>query len=56
MVGSDVYSTEVKKTEVVMENFRRAIGIRIKEKKDVYEGEVTAIIPEESASTTGGME
>jgi hypothetical protein len=24
MVGSEVYSTEVKKTEVLMENFRRA--------------------------------
>jgi len=30
MVGSEVYSTEIKKTEVLMENFRRAIGIRIK--------------------------
>ena len=30
MVGSEVYSTEVKKTEVLMENFRRAIGLRIK--------------------------
>jgi len=26
MVGSEVYSQEVKKTEVLMENFRRAIG------------------------------
>uniref|UniRef100_A0A8C3LCE2 RuvB-like helicase n=2 Tax=Chrysolophus pictus TaxID=9089 RepID=A0A8C3LCE2_CHRPC len=26
MVGSEVYSTEIKKTEVLMENFRRAIG------------------------------
>lgn len=26
MVGSEVYSNEVKKTEVLMENFRRAIG------------------------------
>ena len=33
MVGSEVYSTEIKKTEVLMENFRRAIGeihIRLK--------------------------
>ena len=50
MVGSEVYSTEVKKTEVLMENFRRAIGLRIKENKEVYEGEVTEITPEESAS------
>jgi RuvB-like protein 1 (pontin 52) len=42
MVGSEVYSTEVKKTEILMENFRRAIGLRIKENKEVYEGEVCA--------------
>jgi len=30
MVGSEVFSTEIKKTEVLMENFRRAIGLRIK--------------------------
>ena len=35
MVGSEVYSSEVKKTEVLMENFRRAIGLRIKETKEV---------------------
>lgn len=28
IVGSEVYSTEVKKTEALMENFRRAIGMR----------------------------
>ncbi|CAL5394454.1 unnamed protein product [Camellia sinensis] len=39
MVGSEVYSSEVKKTEVLRENFRRAIGLRIKENKEVYEGE-----------------
>lgn len=27
MVGSEVYSSEVKKTEILMENFRRAIGV-----------------------------
>lgn len=42
MVGSEVYSSEVKKTEVLMENFRRSIGLRIKENKEVYEGEVSA--------------
>ena len=41
MVGSEVYSSEVKKTEVLMENFRRAIGLRMKENKEVYEGEVS---------------
>ena len=43
MVGSEVYSSEVKKTEVLMENFRRAIGLRIKENKEVYEGEASYI-------------
>ncbi|KAJ6793667.1 Uncharacterized protein M6B38_235440 [Iris pallida] len=53
MVGSEVYSSEVKKTEVLMENFRRAIGLRIKENKEVYEGEVTELSPEEAENTTG---
>ncbi|KAH8497835.1 hypothetical protein H0E87_016928 [Populus deltoides] len=54
MVGSEVYSSEVKKTEVLMENFRRAIGLRVKENKEVYEGEVTELTPEETESITGG--
>ena len=54
MVGSEVYSTEVKKTEILMENFRRAIGLRIKETKEVWEGEVTEISPEEVEDPHGG--
>eukprot|EP00887_Chlorella_sp_A99_P007998 scaffold12.g7998.t1 len=54
MVGSEVYSTEVKKTEVLMENFRRAIGLRIKETKEVYEGEVTELTPVETENPGGG--
>lgn len=27
IVGSEIYSAEVKKTEALMENFRRAIGV-----------------------------
>ncbi|KAI4998419.1 hypothetical protein ZWY2020_053761 [Hordeum vulgare] len=50
----DSKSSEVKKTEVLMENFRRPIGLRIKENKEVYEGEVTELSPEESESSTGG--
>jgi len=53
MVGSEVYSSEVKKTEVLMENFRRSIGIRIKENKEVYEGEVTELSPEETENPHG---
>jgi len=54
MVGSEVYSAEVKKTEVLMENFRRAIGLRIKENKEVYEGEVTELKVEETENPLGG--
>jgi len=54
MVGSEVYSSEVKKTEVLMENFRRAIGLRIKETKEVYEGEVTELTPVETENPMGG--
>jgi len=54
MVGSEVFSSEVKKTEVLMENFRRAIGLRIKETKEVYEGEVTELTPEEAENALGG--
>jgi len=50
MVGSEVYSSEIKKTEVLMENFRRSIGLRIRETKEVYEGEVVELKPIESAS------
>lgn len=54
MVGSEVYSSEIKKTEVLMENFRRAIGLRIKEVKEVYEGEVTELTPVETENALGG--
>jgi len=54
MVGSEVYSAEVKPTEVLMENFRRAIGLRIKESKEVYEGELTELTPEETENPLGG--
>ena len=55
MVGSEVYSSEVKKTEVLMENFRRAIGLRIKENKEVYEGEVTELTPEYTEAAAAGQ-
>lgn len=37
-----------------MENFRRAIGLRIKETKEVYEGEVTELTPVETENPMGG--
>ena len=54
MVGSEVFSSEIKKTEVLMENFRRAIGLRIKETKEVYEGEVTELSPVETENPVAG--
>ncbi|EHB13765.1 RuvB-like 1 [Heterocephalus glaber] len=54
MVGREVYLTEIKKTEVLMENFRRAIGLRIKETKEVYEGEVAELTPCEPENPMGG--
>lgn len=54
MVAGEVFSAEVKKTEILMENFRRAIGLRIKEDKSVYEGEVTEIKPVEVDNPLGG--
>ncbi|CEH16825.1 -like helicase 1 [Ceraceosorus bombacis] len=54
MVGSEVFSSEVKKTEVLMENFRRAIGLRVRETKEVYEGEITELTPTEADNPLSG--
>ena len=54
MIGSEVYSSEVKKTEILMENFWRSIGIWIKETKEVWEGEVAEITPDEKEELSGG--
>merc|ERR1711910_124160 len=54
MVGSEVFSSEIKETEVLMENFRRSIALRIKETKEVYEGEVTELSPVETEAPAGG--
>ncbi|KAL5284921.1 RUVBL1 family protein [Megaselia abdita] len=55
MVGSEVFSNEIKSTEVLMENFRRSIGLRIRETKEVYEGEVTELTPVEADSNLSGV-
>merc|ERR1711881_753694 len=54
MGGSEVFSSEIKETEVLMENFRRSIALRIKETKEVYEGEVTELTPVETEAPAGG--
>lgn len=43
MSGSEIYSSEKKKTEVLIEAMRKAIGVEIHEVRKVYEGEVTSI-------------
>lgn len=53
LVGSEFYSKEVKPTELLMMNLRRGIIIRMKELKEVYEGEVIELQPEESNNTVG---
>lgn len=40
--GSEIYSAEMKKTEVLMQAMRKAIGVRLHEFRKVYEGEVTS--------------
>ncbi len=41
--ASEIYSVEKKKTEVLMQAIRKAIGIRVREQRTVYEGVVTSI-------------
>lgn len=41
--GSEIYSTEMKKTEFLMQSLRKAIGVRIHEMRKIYEGEVVHI-------------
>ena len=48
MVGTEVYSAEVKKTEVLEEAVRRAIGVKVREIKEVYEGEVVEMTAHEA--------
>lgn len=54
LVASAVFSREVQKTEVLMEHFRKAIGLRIREDKEVYEGEVTELTVEETEDPLSG--
>ena len=43
MSGSEIYSSERKKTEILMEAIRKCIGVEIHEMRKVYEGEVTNV-------------
>ncbi|MEM1550524.1 MAG: RuvB-like domain-containing protein [Candidatus Bathyarchaeia archaeon] len=41
--GSEIYGLTIKKTEFLRQAIRRAIGVRVKETKEVYEGEVVEL-------------
>jgi len=41
--ASEFYSTEMKKTEALIQAIRKAIGVRIKERREVLEGEVVGL-------------
>jgi TBP-interacting protein len=43
MSGSEIYSSERKKTEILLEAIRKCIGIEIHEMRKVYEGELTHV-------------
>lgn len=43
LAGSELYSLEMSKTEALMQAFRKAIGVRIKEEAEVIEGEVVEV-------------
>lgn len=45
MVGSEVYSSEVKKTEVLMEHFRRAIGAARSTSNHAHMSLTPAVVP-----------
>lgn len=38
--GSEIYSTELKKTEILMQAIRKSIGVKIRQVRPVYEGVV----------------
>ncbi|KAK6793381.1 hypothetical protein RDI58_006834 [Solanum bulbocastanum] len=43
LAGSELYSLDMSKTEALMQAFRKAIGVRIKEEAEVIEGEVVEV-------------
>lgn len=53
MSGSEVFSPEISKTEVLNQSFRRSIGVRIKEESEIIEGEVVELNVERQASAQG---
>lgn len=53
MSGSEIYSLEMNKTEALMQAFRKAIAVRIKEETEMVEGEVVELQVERPATGSG---
>ncbi|KAK2194449.1 bifunctional P-loop containing nucleoside triphosphate hydrolase/TIP49 [Babesia duncani] len=53
--STEVFSSEVKKTEILNEAFRKSIHVVLKEEKQIYEGEVTELVAEETENPSGGF-
>ncbi|EYC44477.1 hypothetical protein Y032_0460g1862 [Ancylostoma ceylanicum] len=51
--ASEIFSVEMSKSEVLMQSFRKAIGVRIKEETEVLEGEVVSIEMDRPVSGVG---
>jgi TBP-interacting protein len=49
IAASEIYSSEVKKTEFLTQSLRKAIGVRIHEMRKIYEGELKEINVEKEA-------
>lgn len=41
--GSQIFSAERDKTDILMESLRKALGVRVREMREVYEGEVVSL-------------
>ena len=54
MAGSEVYSLDVSRTEVLAQALRRAIGVRIAEETEVIEGEVVEVALDEASAQGAG--
>ncbi|KAF1757327.1 hypothetical protein GCK72_013782 [Caenorhabditis remanei] len=53
IVASEIYSSEINKTEALTQAFRRALGLQIKEETEVLEGEVISLEIDRAASGLG---
>lgn len=51
--GSEIFSLEMSKTEALMQNIRKSIGVRIKEETEIIEGEVVEIQIDRPVTGTG---